>query len=73
MKKIISEISNIEIFNILDNRTTTLDGIKQLNNSDVIYQLGGNPVTQLKYLKENGYDKIIKNFNGVILGQVQVQ
>lgn len=68
MKKLISEISNIETFNILDNRTTTPEGIKNINNSDVIYLLGGNPITQIKYLKENGYDEIIKNFNGVILG-----
>lgn len=68
IKKFIREISNIEIFNTLDNRITTLEGIKILNNSDVIYLLGGNPITQIKFLKENGYDKIIKNFNGVILG-----
>jgi len=68
IKSFIKKISLIEKFNILDNRTTKEQGINILKNSDIIYLLGGYPITQIEHLKQNNYDEIIKNFNGIILG-----
>ena len=68
IKNYISEISGINEFNLLDNRINMEAGKEILSNSDVIYLLGGNPITQIEYLKKNDYDEIIKNFEGIILG-----
>lgn len=53
---------------LLDKRTSMEDGAEMLKQADVIFLLGGDPEAQIKYIKEFGYDKIIKNHKGTILG-----
>lgn len=36
-------------------------------NSDVVYLLGGNPESQLKFIKENNFDEVLKEFDGILL------
>lgn len=68
IKSFIQEISSITNFHVLDERISKDDGIKLLENSDVIYLLGGNPITQIQYILENGYNEVMLNFDGIILG-----
>lgn len=64
----LKEVSNIENYTLLDNRIVDKEGQKILNSAELIYLLGGNPVSQLKYIKDNCYDKIIKKSNAIIIG-----
>lgn len=58
---------NINI-SLLDSRVTKEEGINKLMNADIIYLLGGNPFTQLDYLKENKFDDVIRNTCALIIG-----
>lgn len=64
----LKQFSNFDDIKIIDNRINCKAAKKILLNSDVIYLLGGNPFIQLDYIKENGYDKILDNFDGLIFG-----
>ena len=63
-KKIFKDLN----ISLLDNRVNKKDGIKLLKNADIIYLLGGNPFTQLKYLKSKKYDEIIVNTDALVMG-----
>lgn len=65
---IFKEISNIKTFKLLDKRITGKKTIEILKSADVIYLTGGDPFIQLNYIKDNNLDKIIKKFNGIIIG-----
>ncbi len=54
--------TNFEKVNIADDENRELD-----INSDIIYLLGGNYETQLNFIKENKFDEILKNYEGVLL------
>lgn len=54
--------SNLNIL-LLDNRIHLEDGIKHLENTDIIYLLGGNPFIQLKYLQRTKFDNVIRNIS----------
>lgn len=54
--------TNFEKVNIVDDENRELD-----INSDIIYLLGGNYETQLNFIKENKFDEILKNYEGVLL------
>jgi Peptidase E len=41
---------------------------KAINENDVVYLMGGDPFTQINYLKYNNIDKILNLYNGVIIG-----
>ena len=60
----LKEIHTFEQINIIDelNKDKNI-----LINSDVIYLLGGNHETQLEFIKDNSFDKILKEFNGILL------
>lgn len=58
----LKEIANFKVVNIVDDKNKNLD-----INSDVIYLLGGNYETQLSFIKENNFDEILKNYNGILL------
>lgn len=60
--------SDLEKFSLLDGRINKEDGLKLLEEADVIYLQGGDPYIQLDYIKKNGYDVFLKNYNGIILG-----
>lgn len=55
-------LADFKIVNIVDEKNKYLD-----INSDVIYLLGGNYETQLSFIKENNFDEILKNYNGILL------
>lgn len=68
MMHALKEVSDFSLVNILDNRIEQKNGKNLICNSDVIYLLGGNPITQNEYLKKNGYDSLLKEFGKIILG-----
>lgn len=39
-----------------------------LKNADIIYLQGGDPFVQLEYMRDNEYDKFLKEYNGIVLG-----
>lgn len=55
-------LADFKIVNIVDEKNKYLD-----INSDVIYLLGGNYETQLSFIKENKFEEILKNYNGILL------
>lgn len=55
-------IADFKVVNLVDEMNKNLD-----INSDVIYLLGGNYETQLSFIKENKFDEILKNYNGILL------
>lgn len=64
----LKEVADLDEINILDKRINIDTGKQILLNSEIIYLLGGNPFTQLEYIKLSGYDKVLEKFNGLILG-----
>lgn len=58
----LKRFADFKIVNIVDEKNKYLD-----INSDVIYLLGGNYETQLSFIKENRFDEILKNYNGILL------
>lgn len=60
--------SDLDTFDLIDGRTSQDEGIKLLQNADIIYLQGGDPFVQLKYIKDNGYDLFLKSYRGIVLG-----
>ena len=60
--------SDLTNFNLIDGRTSKEDGLQLLKKADIIYLQGGDPFVQLKYIKDNGYDEFLKNYDGILLG-----
>lgn len=58
----LKDFANFEQVSIVDDENKYLD-----INSDVIYLLGGNYEMQLSFIKENKFDEILKNHNGILL------
>ena len=54
--------ASFEQVSIVDDENKYLD-----INSDAIYLFGGNYETQLSFIKENKFDEILKNYNGILL------
>ncbi len=65
---IFKEISNIRAFKLLDKRIKGKEAQELLKSADVIYLSGGDPFIQLKYIKDNGLDIILKSFKGIVIG-----
>ncbi len=53
---------------LLDSRTEQNKGVEILRNADIIYLFGGNPFTQLEYLKKYNYTDIFQNTDALIIG-----
>lgn len=68
LKSYFEELIELDKICILDNRIDYLEGKNIIANSDIIYLLGGNPLTQIEYLRENGYDLELKKFKGLLIG-----
>lgn len=68
MKNHLKEVVNLEEITILDSRIDSGKGKEIILNSEIVYLLGGNPFNQLEYLRENGYDKILDKYQGLLLG-----
>jgi len=62
------QFSDLKYFNLIDGRTSKEDGLKLLEQADIIYLQGGDPFVQLEYIKSNKYDIFLKNYKGIILG-----
>lgn len=68
MKRDLSDVGfNGEII-LLDKRIGQQQALKVLTKADFIYLLGGDPVRQLKYILDNGFDEIIRNSNVLVIG-----
>ena len=63
----LKEVCNPLDIILLDNRINKEDGINFLKNADMIYLLGGNPLSQLEYIKDNEYNNFIDK-NKIIMG-----
>lgn len=59
---------DLEQFDLIDIRTPKIEGAKLLREADIIYLQGGNQQIQYNYLVKNGYDQILKEHQGIILG-----
>ena len=68
LKNHLKQVMNIENLKIIDERTSYDEAKDSILESDVVYLLGGNPFTQLDYIKNKGYDKVLNKYNGIILG-----
>lgn len=64
----LNEISSLRNINIIDNRIKNDQAKKYIKKADVIYLLGGDPFSQLEYLRKEKYDKLINDFCGLIIG-----
>lgn len=64
----LNEICLLKNVNIIDDRMPKQDAEKNIKEADVLYLLGGNPLTQIDNLRKQGYDKLIKKFSGLIIG-----
>lgn len=64
----LNELSNFKNINIIDDRVSNSDALKIINSTDIIYLLGGNPFSQLEYIRKEKFDKMIKEFDGIIIG-----
>lgn len=64
----LKEISKLENVDIIDYRMSNQEAKKSIEEADILYLLGGNPFTQIEYLRKQKYDKVIKNFSGIIIG-----
>ena len=53
---------------IIDNRINRKELNKILENSEVIYLIGGNPKIQMENIKKYNLKKEIKNYKGIIIG-----
>ena len=58
----LKNFASFEQVSIVDDENKYLD-----INSDAIYLFGGNYETQLSFIKENKFDEILKNYNGILL------
>lgn len=66
--KITGMINHLKDFALFDKIDIIDDENRNLDiRSDVIYLLGGNPETQLKFIKEQELDKVLKNYDGILL------
>lgn len=61
---------NIEFKNyyVIDNRIDRSNIKEIINNSDIIYLLGGNPRQQMKNIEQYNLITSLKNFKGLIIG-----
>lgn len=67
-EKITGMINHLKNFASFEQVSIVDDENKYLDiNTDVIYLLGGNYETQLSFIKENKFDEILKNYNGILL------
>ncbi len=64
-KRINIEFENI---NILTPNTTTEEARNWIENSDMVFLMGGNPFVQKQLLESKGLTKLLKNYDGVVLG-----
>ena len=62
------ELSSIREVFLLDARTGKEEAQAVLEKADVIWLTGGNPYTQLRYIRDNGLESVIMGFDGVVAG-----
>lgn len=72
VKEIIKVFNNINItFNkihLIDNRISKENSIKYIEESDIIYLLGGSPEEEIKSIKEYNLFDILKERDGITIG-----
>ena len=55
-------------FQKIDNRMTNFAAINHIGSADLVFLMGGNPVTQLDFIKAKKIDELITGFKGTIIG-----
>ncbi|MDD3186896.1 MAG: Type 1 glutamine amidotransferase-like domain-containing protein [Bacilli bacterium] len=60
--------SDLNQFSLIDGRTPRKEGLELLEKADIIYLQGGDPFAQLDYIRNNNYDKFLKDYKGIIIG-----
>ncbi len=68
LKNHLKEVMEIKKVTIIDNRVDKSKAKEHISKADVVYLLGGNPLNQLKFIKNNNYDTVLKDYQGIILG-----
>lgn len=68
LKNHLKQVMDIKDITIIDERITKEKAKESILNADVVYLLGGNPFTQLEYIKENEFDQVLKKYNGILIG-----
>jgi len=69
MLRIFNDI-NISFDNtyLIDSRVSKNNAINYINNSDVIYLMGGNPFKEMESIKKYNLINVLREFNGIIIG-----
>lgn len=62
------EFSDIEKFDLIDERTSKERGLELLKKADIIYLQGGNQFIQMQYIRNNDFDSFLRDYDGIILG-----
>ncbi len=68
MKNHLKKVMNVENVKIIDNRMNREEAKEVILNADVVHLLGGDPFTQLDYIKRNHFDDVLKEYDGILLG-----
>ena len=59
---------NFKAYYVIDNRKTKEDMKDYINNSDVVYLMGGSPFLQMESIKKYDLVDILKNRSGITIG-----
>lgn len=59
----------LKSYRLIDDRININNIHDIINKSDIIFLFGGNPFTQIKYLNDSGISHILRNFDGVVMGE----
>jgi len=59
---------NINEFNLIDSRTSKFAAIKHIENANVVMFMSGDPLAQIKFIREYEIDGLMDGFKGIIMG-----
>lgn len=60
--------SDLQKFYLIDGQTPREIGAALIQSADIIYLQGGDPFYQMDLIRTNGYDRLLRDFDGIILG-----
>lgn len=68
LKNHLKQVMDIKDIAVIDERINRENAKEIILNADVVYLLGGDPLTQFEYIKSNQFDQVLKEYDGIILG-----
>lgn len=68
LKNHLKQVMDIKDITVIDERINKKNAKESILSADVVYLLGGNPLTQLEYIKSNEFDQVLREYDGIILG-----